>query len=143
MNVTPTMRNGIGTRTSDESVRQWATGRLAREGELDGPLGKVLTLTARSVALAGCDQYSISIVWLWIRISPAGEPATGDNLTRSFLLPASHRMSLFKKLKKSLQPSKKPAVLGIPTHIAAGPLGFGAELDRGVDPEGVLRSAQI
>ena len=52
-------------------------------------------------------------------------------------------MSLFKKSKKSRQPSKKPAILGIPAHIAAGPLGFGAELDLGVDPEGVLRSAQI
>ena len=48
MNVTPTMRNGIGIRTSDESVKQWATGRLAGERELDGPLGKVSMLAARS-----------------------------------------------------------------------------------------------
>ena len=48
MNVTPMMRNGIGTRTSDESVKQWSRGRLAGEGELDGPLGKVSMLAARS-----------------------------------------------------------------------------------------------
>ena len=48
------------------------------------------------------------------------------------------RMPWFKKSKKPLQPSQQHASLGIPAHIAAGPLGFGATL--GVYPTGVLRS---
>ena len=48
------------------------------------------------------------------------------------------RMSLLKKSKKSKshRPSQWPAPLGIPAHIAAGPLGFGATLDLNVYPEG-------
>lgn len=36
-----------------------------------------------------------------------------------------------KKPKKSLKPSQRHLSLGIPTNIAAGPLGFRAELDIG------------
>ena len=39
-----------------------------------------------------------------------------------------------KKPKKPLNPSQRHASLGIPTNIAAGPLGFRAELD--IDPKG-------
>ena len=39
-----------------------------------------------------------------------------------------------KKSKKLLKPSQRHASLGIPTNIAAGPLGFRAELD--IDPKG-------
>jgi len=39
-----------------------------------------------------------------------------------------------KKSKKSFTPSKKHLLLGIPSNIAVGPLGFRAELD--IDPEG-------
>lgn len=52
-------------------------------------------------------------------------------------------MPVFKKSKKSGQPSQQPASLGIPTHIAIGPLGFGVTLDLNVDPEGALRSIEI
>ena len=50
-------------------------------------------------------------------------------------------MSWLKKSKKSKshQPSQQPASLGIPTHIAAGPLGLGAVLDLGIYPEGGFR----
>ena len=58
------------------------------------------------------------------------------NLSRS-------TMPVFKKSKKSRRPSQQPASLGIPTHIAAGPLGFGATLDPNVDPEGAFRSIEI
>ena len=58
------------------------------------------------------------------------------NLSRS-------TMPVFKKSKKSRRPSQQPASLGIPTHIAAGPLGFGATLDLNVDPEGAFRSIEI
>ena len=51
-------------------------------------------------------------------------------------------MSLLKKFKKSHQPSQQPASLGIPTHIAAGPLGFGVTLDLDVHPEGALSSIE-
>ena len=52
-------------------------------------------------------------------------------------------MSLFKKSKKSRQPSKQPTSLGIPAHIVAGPLGFGPTLDPNVYPEGAPRSNRI
>ena len=39
-----------------------------------------------------------------------------------------------KKSKKSFTPSQKHLLLGIPSNIAVGPLGFRAELD--IDPEG-------
>ena len=52
-------------------------------------------------------------------------------------------MPWYKKSKKSRQPSQQPAALGIPAHIAAGPLGFGANLDLGVYPEGTLFSIEI
>ena len=39
-----------------------------------------------------------------------------------------------KKSKKSLKYSQRDIFLGIPTNIAAGPLGFRAELD--VSPKG-------
>ena len=59
--------------------------------------------------------------------------------------PSHPRMSLFKKSKKSEshRPSQLPASLGIPAHIAAGPLGFGATLDLNVYPEGGLRFIDI
>jgi hypothetical protein len=49
-------------------------------------------------------------------------------------------MSLFKKFKKSRQPSQQPVSLGIPTNIAIGPLGFNADLDLDAGPEGAFRS---
>lgn len=55
----------------------------------------------------------------------------------------SHRMPWFKKSRKSRQPSKQPASLGIPTHIAAGPLGFGATLDLGIYPKGTLHLTEV
>jgi hypothetical protein len=47
-------------------------------------------------------------------------------------------MSLFKKIKKSRQPSRHPASLVIPTQIALGALGINADLDPDPDPEGVF-----
>ena len=35
-----------------------------------------------------------------VRISPAGEPATGDNVTRSVVLPASPQDVVFQKVKE-------------------------------------------
>lgn len=60
------------------------------------------------------------------------------DLHQSFISPM---MSWLKNAKKSKfrQPSHQPVSLGIPAHIAAGPLGFGAELDLGIYPEGALR----
>lgn len=58
-------------------------------------------------------------------------------------LDPSSQMSLLKRLKKSRQPSQQPASLGIPTHVAVGPLGFGAKLDPGTSPDGVLCSTKI
>ena len=46
-------------------------------------------------------------------------------------------MSLFKKFKKSRQPSQHLA-LGIPTQIAVGPLGIHADLNPEIGPEGVF-----
>jgi len=46
------------------------------------------------------------------------------------------RMPLFKKSKKSRQPSQKIASLGIPTHIAVGPLGISADLAPEISSEG-------
>ena len=51
-------------------------------------------------------------------------------------------MSFFKKSKKSLQPSKQPMSLGIPTQIATGALGMSADLDREVGPGGASRSVR-
>lgn len=48
------------------------------------------------------------------------------------------RMQFFKKSKKSRQPSQHPISLGVPTQIAVGALGIGADLD--VGPEGVSRT---
>ena len=56
---------------------------------------------------------------------------------------SSPRMPLFKKSKKPRQPSQEPVSLGIPTHTAVGPLGFGATLDLNVYPEGVFCSTKI
>lgn len=52
-------------------------------------------------------------------------------------------MQRFKKIKKPRQPSQQPATFGIPTHIAAGPLGFGVTLDLDIHPEGVLFLIEI
>ena len=49
-------------------------------------------------------------------------------------------MLWFRKSKKSRTPSKHPASLGIPAHVAIGPLGFGADLNFDVDPAGAFRS---
>ena len=46
-------------------------------------------------------------------------------------------MSLFKKFKKSRQPSQHLA-LGIPTQIAVGPLGIHADLNPEIGPEGAF-----
>ena len=46
-------------------------------------------------------------------------------------------MSLFRKFKKSRQPSQHLA-LGIPTQIAVGPLGIHADLNPEIGPEGVF-----
>lgn len=62
----------------------------------------------------------------------------------SFLTcPRLPRMRHFKKTKKLRQLSQEPASLGIPTHIATGPLGFNATLDLGFHPQGTLRSIEI
>jgi len=52
-------------------------------------------------------------------------------------------MQHFKKAKKPRQPSQQPVTLGIPTQIAAGPLGFGVTLDLDTHPEGTFRSIAI
>ena len=51
-------------------------------------------------------------------------------------------MPLFKKSSTPLTPSQRIVSLGIPTHIAIRPVGFGADLDPEIDTEGVFRSAQ-
>lgn len=51
-------------------------------------------------------------------------------------------MSWFEKSKKSRRPSQQLASLGIPTHIAVGPLGFSAEMGLDIGPEGVFRSVE-
>ena len=51
-------------------------------------------------------------------------------------------MPLFKKSNTPLTPFRRTLSLGIPTHIAIGPVGFGADLDPEIDTEGVFRSAQ-
>ena len=53
------------------------------------------------------------------------------------------RMRFFNKSKKSHRPSQQPISLGIPTNIAVGVLGIGAELDLNVEPRGMVRSAKI
>ena len=52
-------------------------------------------------------------------------------------------MRFFNKSKKSRQPSQQPTSLGIPTNIAVGALGIGAELDLNVGPRGMFRSVEI
>ena len=49
-------------------------------------------------------------------------------------------MPWFRKSKKFRTPSKHPASLGIPAHVAIGPPGFGADLKLDVDPAGAFRS---
>ena len=61
---------------------------------------------------------------------------------RRFALSVSTRMPWFKKSKKSRQPSKQTASLGIPTHIAGVPLGISADLAPDINPEGVFRSVR-
>jgi hypothetical protein len=56
--------------------------------------------------------------------------------------PSRARMPLFKKSKKTRQPSQQLLSLGIPTHIAVGPLGFNADLDLNAGPEGAFRSVE-
>jgi len=58
---------------------------------------------------------------------------------RHFALPVSIRMSLFKKSKKSRKPSQQLVSLGIPTHIAVGPLGISADLVPEISSEGAFR----
>ena len=65
-----------------------------------------------------------------------GHEASGH---RSFAL--SHpTMPFFKKSKKTRQPSKQPAALGIPAYITARPPGLGATPDLDIYPEGIFRS---
>lgn len=56
--------------------------------------------------------------------------------------PSPPRMWWFekKKTKNYCRPSQQPASLGIPAHIATGPLGYGAKLDLGDYPGGALHS---
>lgn len=54
----------------------------------------------------------------------------------------SAKMSFFKKNKKFRQPSRQAASLGIPTHIALGPLGIGVDLDPESGSEGSFRSVK-
>jgi len=72
--------------------------------------------------------------WCYV-LSPRdeGKGGIGSAGASSFDLCLHHRMNrLFsKKPKKSLKPSQRHASLGIPTNVAAGPLGFRAELDIG------------
>ena len=53
-----------------------------------------------------------------------------------------HRMRLFKKYKKSRQPSQQPAALGIASHIGMVPLGINVELVPNIGPGGMLRSVE-
>jgi len=59
--------------------------------------------------------------------------------------PPRPRMPWFGKSKKSKshRPSQQVVSLGIPTHIAAGPLGFGATLDLGTYPDGAICLIEI
>ena len=50
---------------------------------------------------------------------------------------------LRKNRSKRTQPFKNPVALGISTHIATGPLGFGATLDLNVYPKGALHLIEI
>ena len=78
MDVTLTMGNGVGTRMADGGVKLWSTGRLGGR-KLDESLSWPGLEEGEGVdARSQRDE---------VRISPAGEPATGDNLTRSFVLP--------------------------------------------------------
>lgn len=52
-------------------------------------------------------------------------------------------MPWFRKPKKSRQPSQQPGSLGIPTHIAAGPLGFSVVLSADGPLQGTLRLIEI
>ena len=56
--------------------------------------------------------------------------------------PSRPRMSWFKKSKKSRQPSRQPASLGIPTHIAVGLLGISADLAPEIGSEGAFCSVK-
>ena len=60
--------------------------------------------------------------------------------TGNYVTSASPQMSSSRKPKKSRQPSKLPASLGIPTHIGLAPIGFGAELDLVTGSEGAFLS---
>ena len=60
--------------------------------------------------------------------------ALGSDLMFAGTLPPHDELMSGKKSKKSLRPPANHFLFGIPANIAAGPLGFRAELD--VDPKG-------
>ena len=81
----------------------------------------------------------ISMLWYG---QPAGltitvsHEARGFGAENNFALSVSARMPpWFKKSKKSRQASQQTAALGIPTHIAVGPLGLSADLAPDISPE--------
>ena len=73
-------------------------------------------------------------------VSIINDEAWEFSAENNFALSVSIRMPWFKKSKKSRQPSQQAAALGIPTHVAVGPLGLSADLAPDISPEGVSRS---
>ena len=59
--------------------------------------------------------------------------------------PPRPTMPWFRKSKKSKshRPSQQGVSLGVPTHIATGPTGFGATLDLGTDSDGKIRLIEV
>ena len=60
----------------------------------------------------------------------------------NFVYPPRHRMSWFKKLKKSRQSSKLAPSLGVPSNAGAVPPTIDTELDLDVGSEGALRDSE-
>ena len=61
-----------------------------------------------------------------------------STITASEPYPSRHKMSWFKKFKKSRQSSKLPPSLGAPSNVGAVLLAVGAGLDSDVGSEGSL-----
>ena len=67
-------------------------------------------------------------------ITNVSTQALGSDLMFAGTLPLHDELMSGKKSKKPLRPLEKHLLFGIPANIAAGPLGFRAELD--VNPKG-------
>ena len=68
------------------------------------------------------------------------KPRRSTAADASFFPSPSIRMRLFKKSKKSRQPSQQPMSLLVPTQIAVGPLTASADLDKEDLSRGAFRS---